>query len=132
MHFFLEDISKHARVTQKKNFLICGRLSSQGPWPQRTKLGTNVAKGISCDIVVFFFFFPVNPPLSYSVEKRRDPKKSRDFFGPASSQHYNSGGGVHRKKKKENHYITANAFSYIRTEFGALRSRPLAGKPATN
>ena len=42
------------------------------------------------------------------------------------------GGGVHRKKTKKNHYITANAFSYIRTEFGALRSRPLAVNPGTN
>ena len=32
---------------------------SQAPWPQCTKLGTNVAKGIICDVVVFFFF-PVN------------------------------------------------------------------------
>ena len=30
---------------------------SQAPWPQRTKLGTNVAKGIICDVVDFFFFF---------------------------------------------------------------------------
>ena len=53
------------------------------------------------------------------------------FWGPASSQHYNSGGGS-PEKKKENHYITTNGFSYIRTEFGALRSRPLAEKHATN
>ena len=46
---------------------------SQAPWPQCTKLGTNVAKGIICDVVVFFFFSG-EPPLSYSVEKRRDPK----------------------------------------------------------
>ena len=46
---------------------------SQAPWPQCTKLGTNVAKGIICDVVVFFFFFRWTP-LSYSVEKRRDPK----------------------------------------------------------
>ena len=31
-------------------------------------------------------------------------------------------------KKKKNHHITDNAFSYIRTEFGALRSRRLAVK----
>ena len=71
---------------------------SQAPWPQCTKLGTNVAKGIICDVVVFCFFSG-EPPLSYSVEKRRDPK-NRNFWGPASSQHYNSG-GVHRKKKKK-------------------------------
>ena len=31
--FFLEDISKYARVTQKLHFLICGKLYSQAPWP---------------------------------------------------------------------------------------------------
>ena len=35
---------------------------SQAPWPQRTKLGTNVAKGIICDVVVLFFFFRWTPP----------------------------------------------------------------------
>ena len=55
------------------------------------------------------------------------PKIARYFWGPASSQHYNSGGGSPEKKK--NHYITDNAFSYIRTEFGALRSRRLAVNP---
>ena len=43
-----------------------------------------------------------------------------DFRGPASSQLYISG-GVHRKKKFFAQ-ITAIAFSYIRTEFGASRS----------
>ena len=46
---------------------------SQAPWPQRTKLGTNVAKGIICDVDLLFIFSG-EPPLSYSVEKRRDPK----------------------------------------------------------
>ena len=50
---------------------------SQAPWPQCTKLGTNVAKGIICDVVVFFFFSG-EPPLSYSVEKRRDPKNCEE------------------------------------------------------
>ena len=58
------------------------------------------------------------------------PKKPILGGGPASSQHYNSG-GVHRKKKKT-HSITAKAFSYIRTEFGALRSRRLAVNPVEN
>ena len=97
-HLFLEDISKHARVTQKKNFLICGKLYRQALWPQRAKLGVRVAKALSCDTAVLFILSGEPPPLSYSVEKRRDPKKSRNFFGPASSQHYNSG-GVHRKKR---------------------------------
>ena len=48
-HLFLEDISKHAMVTQKWHFLICGKLYSQAPWPQRPKLGVRVAKALSCD-----------------------------------------------------------------------------------
>ena len=75
-HIFLEDISKHARVTQKIDFLICGTLYSQTPWPQRPKLGVRVAKGLSCDISGFFFgFFLGNtppPPLRYRAEKRQD------------------------------------------------------------
>ena len=35
---------------------------SQAPWPQHTELGTNVAKGIICDVVVFFFFSGEPPP----------------------------------------------------------------------
>ena len=41
---------------------------SQAPWPQRTKLGTNVAKGISSDIVVLFFS-PVNPPWVIALRR---------------------------------------------------------------
>ena len=79
-HIFLEDISKHARVIKKKHFLIPNRIYSQAPWPQRPKLGTNVAKGIICDVVVLFYFSG-EPPLSYSVEKRRDPKNIAQFLG---------------------------------------------------
>ena len=35
---------------------------SQAPWPQRPKLGTNVAKGIICDVAVFVFFSGEPPP----------------------------------------------------------------------
>ena len=77
------------------------------------------------------FVFSGEPPLSYSVEKRLAPKKSRFLGGPASSQHYNSGGGSPEKEKKT-HQITAKAFSYIRTEFGALQSRRLAVNPVEN
>ena len=73
---------------------------SQAPWPQCTKLGTNVAKGIICDVVVFCFF-SVNPPWVIVLRRGGTPKIARNFWGPASSQHYNSG-GVHRKKKKKN------------------------------
>ena len=53
--------------------------------------------------------------------------------GPSSSQHYNSGGGGGSPEKGEkNQSTTAKAFSYIRTEFGALRSRRLAVNPVGN
>ena len=96
-HFFLEDISKHARVTQKKNCLICATIDSQGPWPQRTKLGTNVAKGISCDIVVFFFF-SVNPPWVIVLRRGGTPKNRAIFLVPPLLNTITQG-GVHRKKK---------------------------------
>ena len=67
--------------------------------------------------------------------RRGGTKKIARFFGVPpllNTITQGGGGGGFTGKKKENHYITANAFSYIRTEFGALRSRPLAGKPATN
>ncbi len=54
-HLFLEDISKNARVTKKWHFLICGKLNSQAPWPQRPKLGVRVAKALSCDCTVWLF-----------------------------------------------------------------------------
>ena len=65
--------------------------------------------------------------LSFSVEKRRDPQKLRNFWVPPLLNTKTQGGFT--GEKKENHYITANAFSYIRTEFGALRSRRLAVNP---
>ena len=43
-HLFLEDISKHARVTKKWHFLICGKVYTQAPWQRRPKLGVWVAK----------------------------------------------------------------------------------------
>ena len=63
--------------------------------------------------------------------RRGGTKKIARFFGVPPLLNTITQGGF-TGKKKENHYITANAFSYIRTEFGALRSRRLAGKPATN
>ena len=51
------------------------------------------------------------------VIRRDDP---RTFRGPASSQLYISGGFTGEKKNFA--LITAIAFSYIRTEFGASRS----------
>ena len=36
---------------------------SQAPWPQRTKLGTNVAKGIICDVDLIFGV----PPLLNTI-----------------------------------------------------------------
>ena len=74
-HHFLEDISKHARVTKKWHFLICGKLYT---WPTRPKLGVWVAKALSCDCMDWLFFWWTPPSLSYSVEKRRDHGNLRD------------------------------------------------------
>ena len=103
-HIFLVDISKHARVTHS---LIYGKDNSKAPWPPRPQIGLRVAKALSCDTDESEFFSG-EPPLSYSVEKRRDHwnlpyahaklrGRTANFCDPASSQHYNSG-GVHRKK----------------------------------
>ena len=73
-HLFLEDISKHARVTKKWHFLICGRPNSQAPWPMHPKLCMWVAKALSCDIVVLLFSRwtpPPPPPLPWGVVLRR-------------------------------------------------------------
>ena len=99
-HLFLVDISKHARVT---HFLIYGKDNSKAPWPPRPQIGLRVAKALSCDTDESEFFSG-EPPLSYSVEKRRDHRnlpyahvilrgRTANFCDPASSQHYNSGGG---------------------------------------
>ena len=57
------------------------------------QIGLWVAKAHSCDTD----FFPGEPPLSYSVEKRRDHRNcvgmSQKICDPASSQRYNSGEG---------------------------------------
>ena len=72
-HLFLEDISTHARVTQKIDFLIGRKLYSQEPWPQRPKLGVRVAKALSCDRMdsLFYRWTPPSPRYMYSVQKRR-------------------------------------------------------------
>ena len=103
-HLFLEDISNHARVTQKRHFLICGKLYSQAPWPQRPKLGVRVAKGLSCDRMDSLFF-PGEPPLRYRAEKRRDhgnlPYAHANFRGPPLLNTISQGGGFTGKKKSE-------------------------------
>ena len=72
-HLFLEDISKHARVTQKWHFVICGKLYSQAPWPQLPKLGVWVAKVPSCDRTDSHSFSgePPPPPPPWDIELRR-------------------------------------------------------------
>ena len=56
--------------------------------------------------------------------------RTANFRGPASSQLYISGGFT--GKKMSLRCITAKAFSYPHTEFGALRSRRLGVMSATN
>ena len=93
-HIFLEDISKHARVT---HFQLFVKPNSHAHWPTCTKRGSNVAKGNSCKMTEVIFFSR-EPPLRYRAEKRRDHGICGKFRGPASSQLYISG-GVHGKKK---------------------------------
>ena len=56
MHIFLVDISKHARVSPKKNDLICGKDNSKAPRPTRPQIGLRVAKALSCDTDESEFF----------------------------------------------------------------------------
>ena len=53
---------------------------SQVPWPQCTKLGTNVAKGIICDVVVFFF--SGEPPWVIVLRRGGTPKIAFFFNDP--------------------------------------------------
>ena len=63
--------------------------------------------------------------------RRGGTKKNARYFGVPPLLNTITQGGFTGKKKKK-HYITTNAFSYIRTEFGALRSRPQAVNRGTN
>ena len=67
-HIFLEDISKHARVT---HFLLFVKPNSHAHWPTCTKRGSNVAKGNSCKMTEVKKNSR-EPPLRYRAEKRRD------------------------------------------------------------
>ena len=67
-HIFLEDISKHARVTHYQLFV---KPNSHAHWPTCTKRGSNVAKGNSCKMTEVKIFSR-EPPLRYRAEKRRD------------------------------------------------------------
>ena len=58
-HFFLVDISKHARVT---HFLIGCKDNSKAPWPTRPQIGLRVAKALSCDTDESEFFSGEPPP----------------------------------------------------------------------
>ena len=73
--------------------------------------------------------------LKVEVEGRAIPETNEIVThicirGPASSQLYISG-GVYRKRK-EIAEITAKAFSYPHTEFGARRSRHVGVRSAKN
>ena len=65
--------------------------------------------------------------------RRGGTKKIARYFGvPPLLNTKTLGGGGSPEKKTKNHSITAKAFSYIRTEFGAPRSRRVGVKFATN
>ena len=49
-YLFLEVIAKHARVTQKRHFLIWNKSNSKAPWPTAPKLVLWVANTLSCDM----------------------------------------------------------------------------------
>ena len=98
-HLFLVDISKHARVTQKWHFLIWDRPNSHAPWPPRPKLGTSVAKGLSCDLSSLYFF-PGKLPLRYRAEKGQGHRICRNSVAPPLLSSISQGGGVYRKKYK--------------------------------
>ena len=90
--------------------------NSHAHWPTCTKRGTNVAKGNSCNLSEKIFFSG-EPPLRYRAEKRRgEGIPSPRLF----SALYLRGGFT--GKKYFFAQITAIAFSYIRTAFGASRS----------
>ena len=86
-HLFLEDISKHARVT---HFLI---YNSKAPWGTRPQIGVWVANTRSCDIdELKKFFFNVNLPPSPELwcwEEEGSQNAHAYLCDPASSQHHN-------------------------------------------
>ncbi len=95
-HFFLEDISKHARVT---HFLLFGKPNSHAHWPTRPKRGTNVAKGLSCKMTEVKKIPREPPPLRYRAEKRRDHGICRQIpWSRLFSALYLRGGSRERKK----------------------------------
>ena len=135
-HLFLVDISKHASVTQKWHFLMFGRHNSKAPWPTRPQIGLRVAKARSCTISESKFFSG-EPPLSYSVEKRRDHRncvglRQISVIPPLLSTITQVGGGGSTGIFFRLVSITAKFFSYPQTNWGALRSRRLWVIFATN
>ena len=128
-HLFLEDISKHARVTKKWHILILNKVYAKAPWPQRPKLGVRIAKALSYGRMNSPP--PPPPPELWSLEEVGSQKfrgRTANFCDSASSNHHNSGrggGSPGKKKRKKIHTTTAKGFSNPHTKFGALRSRRL-------
>ena len=101
-----------------------------------------VAKGLSCDINGKKKILLVNPTLRYRAEKRRDHGNLRGrtansvvptlLSSISLGRGGGGGGGFTGRNFVFTVYITAKAFSYPHTEFGALRSRRLALKCVTN
>ena len=57
-HFFLEDISKHARVIKKMHLLIYNTSNYQAPWATDPKLVLWLPTSLSCDMAETKFFLP--------------------------------------------------------------------------
>ena len=113
-HLFLEDISKHAWVTKKWHFLICGKHNSKAPWATRPKIGVWTLTPPP----------PPPPPELWWLEEVGSLLKlrghPRNFCDPTSYSHHNSGG------------LHAACFSNPHTNFGARRSRRLGVRFVTN
>ncbi len=123
-HLFLVDISKHASVTQKRHFLICGKDNSKAPWPTRPQIGLRVAKALSCDTDESNFFLG-EPPLSYGAEKRRDHRNlpyahAISVVPPLLASITKGGGGVHRKFFFDSSVSQLSALATLRPIWGRV------------
>ena len=62
-HLFLEDISKHARVTKKMALPHLEHVNSKTPWATAPKLVLWLANTLNCDITRLNYFYREPPEL---------------------------------------------------------------------